>query len=64
MAEESWLLADISKLFDDTEVQVEILSLYETEETRIRVGRREGKGLFGSHRSCMVCLEIPPTVPC
>ncbi|KAH1845095.1 hypothetical protein KXX43_006719 [Aspergillus fumigatus] len=54
IAEESWLLADISKLFDDTEVQVEILSLYETEETRIRVGRREGKGLFGSHRSCML----------
>ncbi|KAM5471339.1 hypothetical protein MauCBS54593_003679 [Microsporum audouinii] len=53
IAKESWLLANISKLFGDIEMQVEILSLYETEETRIRVGMMDGKGLFSSHRSFM-----------
>ncbi|KAM5481580.1 hypothetical protein McanCB56680_004116 [Microsporum canis] len=54
IAKESWLLANISKLFGDIEMQVEILSLYETEETRIRVGMMDGKGLFSSHRSFML----------
>ncbi|KAM5435111.1 hypothetical protein McanCB21832_003707 [Microsporum canis] len=64
IAKESWLLANISKLFGDIEMQVEILSLYETEETRIRVGMMDGKGLFSSHRSFMVCLNIPLNALC
>ncbi|KAK3935064.1 tetratricopeptide repeat domain-protein [Diplogelasinospora grovesii] len=51
IGEESWLLADISRLFSDIELQVEILSLYESKKTRIHVGMREGKGLFGSYRN-------------
>ncbi|KAJ5406075.1 tetratricopeptide repeat domain-containing protein [Penicillium sp. CMV-2018d] len=51
IANDSWLLSDTSRIFDDIELQVEVLSLYETNETRVRVGVRDGKGLFNPYRS-------------
>lgn len=54
LTEEPKLLVDISHLFRNIELRVEILSLYETKETRVKVGFKEGKGLFSSYRQMTV----------
>jgi hypothetical protein len=41
--DEAWLLADICRLFEDIGLQVEILSLYETEKTRSKWESEAGK---------------------
>lgn len=55
--DEAWLLADICRLFEDIGLHVEVLSLYETEKTRFKVGFGGGKGLFGSHQSAVLVNE-------
>ena len=38
-------LGDSSRLFNDINLRAETLSLYETDSTKVKVGRKEGKGL-------------------
>jgi hypothetical protein len=52
---ESDVLPDISKLFEDIKLRVAILSIFETKETKVKVGIKEGKGLFSSSRKLIVC---------
>jgi hypothetical protein len=63
LTKEANLLAEISRFFRDIELRVEILSLYETKETRVKVGRKEGKGFFSSYRQLIVS-HLGPLPPC
>lgn len=53
IAEECQLLADICQLYQDAEqhMQIAVLSLYETERTKVRVPITEGKGQWNIRRN-------------
>ncbi|KAL9078237.1 MAG: hypothetical protein Q9157_002855 [Trypethelium eluteriae] len=50
IAEETCLLLDISTLFHEIELRVDILSLYETKDTDVRIVKKEKRGFFGVQR--------------
>lgn len=56
IGEELRTLVEISRLFQDIELRVELASIYELTETKVK-GLKEGKGLFKSSPKLIVSVR-------
>lgn len=56
ISEELRVLVEISKLFQDIELRVELASVYELIQTKVK-GLKEGKGIFKSSPKLIVSVH-------
>jgi hypothetical protein len=54
ISESARFLTDISRLFNDVQLRIEMLSLFEMQESKVKVGLILGKGLFHSTKPMIV----------
>lgn len=55
LREGAHLIVNVSRLFQDMHLNVELLSLYESERTKVKLGRTESSRFFSSSRKLLVC---------
>ncbi|KAF2116999.1 tetratricopeptide repeat domain-containing protein [Lophiotrema nucula] len=48
------VIANVSRLFHDVRLNVELLSLYESEKTKVKLGRKDSAKFFGSSKKLML----------
>jgi hypothetical protein len=51
------ILVNVSRLFQDIQLNIEILSLVESAPTKVKIGRRDKKFSLSSSRKMIVCIS-------